>query len=308
MRMFLQIAIYTVLLVNSEPLLFAQETDAASGKEKQAAEPIRRRRMTPEQAEAEKTFIAAQAAYNSGDYAEGLKQFKAANMAFESPRFQNLWAWALATCPDEKLRSPLAVAIADKACEKTDYKDARYLDTLAAAYAQMKDFDSAVKWQTKAVELAPDSKKFAKAELSSVEYRLRLYKRKIPYREVPQGAILAKYKDIVGAKLSGASLRQLDDADKKKLIDYLVTVPELRYMATGSTMVEEYYDVLLLMLVSDSMGHQERYDFTQLLPQWSRSSPEKLDKFRKVLIDEREQLDTIDEQFQSRWNKKPSSE
>ena len=305
MRMFLQIAICMSLLLNATPLLFAQDTEANSGKEKQAAEPIRRRRMTPEQENAEKIFIAAQAAYNSGDYAEGLKQFKAANMAFESPRFQNLWAWALATCPDEKLRSPLAVSIADKACEKTDYKDARYLDTLAAAYAQMKDFDSAVKWQTKAVELAPDSKKFAKAELSSVEYRLRLYKRKIPYREVPQSAILAKYKEIVGAHLSAASLKQLDDQDKAKLIDYLKTVPELRYMAAGSTMVEQYPDVLLLMLVSDSMGHQDRYDFTQLLPQWS---PEKLDKFRKVLIDEREQLDTIDEQFQTRWNKKQSSE
>lgn len=263
----------------------------------------RRRRMTPEQQQAETAFRAAQTAYNSGDYAEGIKQLRAAYTP-DNPRLQQYLAWAMATCPDEKLRSPLAVAVADKACEATDYKNPKYLDSLAAAYAQMGDFDSAVKWQTKAVELAPRSNDYSQQELPSVSYRLSLYKRKIPYREVPQTAILAKYKDIVGARLSRASLKQLDGEDKSKLIDYLKTVPELRYMAAGQTMIEEHYDLLLLMLVDDSMSHNDRYEFTQYLRQWTRDSPEKLDKFREVLLDTRERLDTNDEQFANRWNKK----
>lgn len=46
-----------------------------------------------------------------------------------------------------------AVELARKTCEITNFKDASLLDTLAAAYAQAADFDSAVKWSRKSVEL-----------------------------------------------------------------------------------------------------------------------------------------------------------
>ena len=264
---------------------------------------IPRRRPTAEQQQAEQVFIDAQAAYNSGNYAEGLKKFRAACMASENPRFQNLWAWGLATCPDEKLRSPLAVSIADKACGATDYKNPKYLDSLAAAYAQMADFDSAVKWQTKVVELAPDSKKFAPQELPSVSYRLTLYKRKIPYREVPQTAILAKYKDIVGARLSGASLRDVTADQKTKLIEYLRMVPERNYlnMATGHDVTREHWDLVLLILTTESMDHKER-------DKWFRSIPDmdstNIDRLRRNMIEEREQLVATDKEYQERISQK----
>ena len=53
------------------------------------------------------------------------------------------------------------------------------LDTLAAAYAESGDFDSAVKWETKAIELETDANE--KAEYGE---RLELYQDKKPFREV----------------------------------------------------------------------------------------------------------------------------
>ena len=60
----------------------------------------------------------------------------------------------LATCPDEKLRDgPKAVTSATRACELTQWKEARPLAALAAAYAECADFSGAVRWQQKAIEL-----------------------------------------------------------------------------------------------------------------------------------------------------------
>lgn len=91
---------------------------------------------------------------------------------------QNNVAWNLATSSKESGRNgELAVKFAAKACELTDWKDAGFLDTLAAAYAEAGDFESAIKWQTKAIELAPEA---AKNEIQS---RLDLYQEGKPFRE-----------------------------------------------------------------------------------------------------------------------------
>ena len=96
------------------------------------------------------------------------------------PACNNL-AWLLATCPDATHRdAKKAVAIATRACELSGWKHFDPLDTLAAAYAESGDFAEAVRWQTKAVELAPEG---AKAELQS---RLELYTAGKPYRLPPK--------------------------------------------------------------------------------------------------------------------------
>jgi len=54
----------------------------------------------------------------------------------------------LATCSDEKLRDgKRAVELATKANELTAGKDASVLDALAAAHAEIGDFDKAVEYQ-----------------------------------------------------------------------------------------------------------------------------------------------------------------
>jgi tetratricopeptide (TPR) repeat protein len=98
-----------------------------------------------------------------------------------APTYNEL-AWLRATCPVEKHRNgQQAVEYATKACELTAWKNPGYLDSLAAAYAEVGDFDKAVEWQKKVLNLATADQK------SDVESRLKLYLDKKPYRQpVPQ--------------------------------------------------------------------------------------------------------------------------
>lgn len=86
----------------------------------------------------------------------------------------------MATCQDANFRDgQKAVARATRALELTSPDNLVALDTLAAACAESGRFEQAVKWQTKAVELAPPG---AKDPLRS---RLRLYQAQRPYRQGP---------------------------------------------------------------------------------------------------------------------------
>ncbi len=88
-------------------------------------------------------------------------------------------AWLYAVCPRAKHRDgKKAVESATKACELTKWSEAVYLMILAAACAETGDFESAVKWQTKANELYSDTKEKTKGE-----GRLKLYRQKQPYRD-----------------------------------------------------------------------------------------------------------------------------
>ena len=63
-----------------------------------------------------------------------------------------------------------------KACELTEWKNAAFIDTLAAACAESGDFDAAVKWQTKAIELSSNEN-----EKEDLGTRLKLYQDKQPF-------------------------------------------------------------------------------------------------------------------------------
>jgi tetratricopeptide (TPR) repeat protein len=97
----------------------------------------------------------------------------------------NLSARRAATSMDERyLNGPRAVELATEACEKTDWKRADLLDTLAAAYAETGDFEAAIKWQIKAIELGVNARFKADAEA-----RLSLYRDHQPCREEVPGRL-----------------------------------------------------------------------------------------------------------------------
>jgi tetratricopeptide (TPR) repeat protein len=92
----------------------------------------------------------------------------------------NSLAWLLATTPDAAIRDGKhAVEIAMQACDRRQWTSASYIDTLAAAYAEVGDFDSAVKFEQMAIaRLKADP--VLKADL---EKRLHLFQSGSPYRE-----------------------------------------------------------------------------------------------------------------------------
>ena len=95
-----------------------------------------------------------------------------------TPRAQNDYAWLLATSKFAEVRNgTLAVAQATQAVEQQP--SAAFLDTLAAAYAEMGDFQQAVETQLKALSAASGDEALSR----DLERRLRLYQRSEPWRE-----------------------------------------------------------------------------------------------------------------------------
>jgi len=92
-------------------------------------------------------------------------------------------AWLRATCLVAEFRDGAkAVEHASKACELTNWKKAHYVGTLAAAYAETGDFDSAVKQQKKAIDLLTEEEEELRTDF---EERLKLFQSGKPYRESP---------------------------------------------------------------------------------------------------------------------------
>jgi tetratricopeptide (TPR) repeat protein len=90
----------------------------------------------------------------------------------------NTVAWVWATSPDANRRDgKRALEFATKACELSGWKNANYLSTLAAAYAERGDFKQAVARQNRAVDLA------AGEEKEHLRARLQLYQSEKPFHE-----------------------------------------------------------------------------------------------------------------------------
>jgi WD40 repeat protein/serine/threonine protein kinase len=88
-------------------------------------------------------------------------------------------AWILSSANDAKARNgEWAVIYAQEAVAKTERKDPRILDTLAASYAEAGQFDKAVSTQNEAIALVNDE-----TEITDYKSRLKLYEAKTPYRQ-----------------------------------------------------------------------------------------------------------------------------
>jgi tetratricopeptide (TPR) repeat protein len=85
-----------------------------------------------------------------------------------------------ATCPEPMYRDRTkAVADATRAIDLDKTDEAYFREALAAAYAEAGDFEAAVKWQTKAIDLLPKDDETTRKDY---EARLTLYRSQQPYR------------------------------------------------------------------------------------------------------------------------------
>ena len=89
-------------------------------------------------------------------------------------------AWILATNPDASVRNGTeAVQLATMLVESTRHRDPRALDTLAAAYAEIGDFDAAVKTLEEAIDIA--RRQNQTKLVAEIEERLTSFRRGKPW-------------------------------------------------------------------------------------------------------------------------------
>jgi tetratricopeptide (TPR) repeat protein len=97
-----------------------------------------------------------------------------------APKYEpacNAAAWLLATCPQESVRDGKRALELAKQATSVLKTNPNYLDTLAAAHAEVGNFDEAVRVQEQVLQ----SERFMKDE--DARARLELYKKKQPYRQ-----------------------------------------------------------------------------------------------------------------------------
>ena len=116
---------------------------------------------------------------NRGEYEKAISNFsEGIRLAPEDPYGLAELAWLYATCSDASFHNgPKAVELATKACELSQWEDAWNLNSLAAAYARIGNFEQAIQWEQKAVDLDPD--------FGPYQERLALYETGTPFEEAP---------------------------------------------------------------------------------------------------------------------------
>jgi serine/threonine protein kinase len=116
--------------------------------------------------------------YAKGDWRRALDDFsEAIRLEPASQVSYKCRAEILASCPDAGYRDGRrAIEDATRACELSGWKDVDYLNVLAAAYAEAGDFQKAIEWQEKALNLLTDAN-----QRPSFEERLGLYQAGKPY-------------------------------------------------------------------------------------------------------------------------------
>jgi tetratricopeptide (TPR) repeat protein len=125
----------------------------------------------------------ASALYGSGELEKAVGAYGDLMQRFptEAQPFNDC-AWLLATGTKDGVRNgQRAVELANQACQLTNYQNAGYLDTLAAAFAEKGEFDKARQWQEAAIKAAGEEPPDVQEEIKA---RIDLYKQNKPYREV----------------------------------------------------------------------------------------------------------------------------
>ncbi|HEV2435663.1 MAG TPA: tetratricopeptide repeat protein [Verrucomicrobiae bacterium] len=117
---------------------------------------------------------------HKGDFAKAIHDYEQATLldSKHSVAHNNL-AWLLATCANPAFRNgKRAVQLSRQACELLQWSKWNYIGTLAAAYADIGNFQEAIKWQRKSLEM-----NLPEAAVAPAQQRLSLYEQNKPYHE-----------------------------------------------------------------------------------------------------------------------------
>jgi eukaryotic-like serine/threonine-protein kinase len=137
-------------------------------------------RLAPKGAHVRELFV--EALKQKGDLLGAVESLgEAVRLTPDNGQLHSLLARLLATGPDGVRDGKRAVELATRACELCKWKFPGRLDTLAAAYAEIGDFDQAVTYQKKA--LAASHPEWEKGEGKDARQRLELYTQQRPYRD-----------------------------------------------------------------------------------------------------------------------------
>jgi tetratricopeptide (TPR) repeat protein len=116
-----------------------------------------------------------------GKHAEAVLDYESAlKLDPEDTGVLNNLAWVLATSPDDAVRNAdRSIELGTKACDLTKYEKPHILSTLASGYAEKGDWETAIKWSSKAVELGDKEEDVS----DQLKKELESYKEKKPWRE-----------------------------------------------------------------------------------------------------------------------------
>jgi tetratricopeptide (TPR) repeat protein len=131
----------------------------------------------------EASLLRASINVNLRKYAEALKEFNYLISLHPRPvtlaRALSDRAWFQATCPDSSFRNGRqAVKDAKAACSIMQWKDEDMIDTLAAAYAETGDFDSAARYAAQALAI----KGIEPVDSKRIQRHLTLFQQHEPIR------------------------------------------------------------------------------------------------------------------------------
>ncbi|MCS7468343.1 tetratricopeptide repeat protein [Stieleria sp. ICT_E10.1] len=115
------------------------------------------------------------------DYERAIKVAGDDSTNYDLSGILNNLAWVLATSPQDSVRDGArSVELGERAVELTDGKEPHILSTLAAGYAEMGNFEKAIQWSSKAVEVGKEQEH---EQLQQLEEELEQYRAGKPWRE-----------------------------------------------------------------------------------------------------------------------------
>jgi tetratricopeptide (TPR) repeat protein len=128
-------------------------------------------------------YLRARANLKLGKLAEGIAEIEHVislqPKGTTYPSALNSLAWIRATCPNPAFRNGRqAIEYAKRACALTGWQNAADIDTLAAAYAEAGDFESAIRFVEQAIKLGDLSAK----SMADLQQHLASFRQRRPIR------------------------------------------------------------------------------------------------------------------------------